>query len=102
MCRCLVWRLLFAHSRPASTRMSTTLPASPIALSATAPRSEWGRAWYQLTRNRLAVLSLAFLIGLVTLALSADVLRHASLIEGIDDQHRGSSLVQPRKCALFQ
>src|SRR6185369_7762405 len=40
--------------------------------------------------------------GLAVLALSADVLREARLIEGIDDQHRGSSLAPPLKCALMQ
>ena len=65
-------------------------------------RSSFADAWYQLTRNRVAVLSLAFLIALLLVALSADLLRNAGLIEGIDDQHRGSSLAAPMTCATRQ
>lgn len=86
--------------------MTAARAAKPITLAgqpAVAPsRSLLSSAWYQLTRNRMAVISLVFIAGLVVLALSADVLREVRLIEGIDDQHRGSSLALPLKCALLQ
>ncbi len=59
-------------------------------------------AWYQLSRNRVAVVSLVFVVSLIVVALSADLLREARLIEGINDQHRGSSLAPPLKCATMQ
>jgi oligopeptide transport system permease protein len=65
-------------------------------------RSALGDAWYQLSRNRLAVLSAVFIIGLVITALSADGLQALGLIEGINDQHRGSSLALPLTCATDQ
>ena len=65
-------------------------------------RSALGDAWYQLARNRLAVFSLIFIALLILLALSADLLRNTGFIEGIDDQHRGSSLVPPLTCAMSQ
>ncbi len=65
-------------------------------------RSAFADAWYQLTRNRIAVLSLIFLIMLTVVALSADLMRGAGLIEGINDQHRGSSLSPPMTCATLQ
>jgi oligopeptide transport system permease protein len=65
-------------------------------------RSALAQAWYQLSRNRLAVASLIYIIGLITLAFSADLLRTAGLIEGINDQHRGSSLAPPLSCATLQ
>ncbi len=68
----------------------------------TRPRGSLADAWYQLTRNRLALLSLIFIILLIVVALSADVLRGIGLIEGINDQHRGSSLAPPMTCAVMQ
>jgi oligopeptide transport system permease protein len=64
--------------------------------------SVFGDAWYQLSRNRMALVSLVFIAGLIGVALSADLLRGARLIEGINDQHRGSSLAPPLKCATVQ
>jgi oligopeptide transport system permease protein len=65
-------------------------------------RSAWGEAWRQLARNRAAVISLVFIVGLVVTAQSADALRSIGLIEGINDQHRGSSLALPLSCATLQ
>lgn len=65
-------------------------------------RSALGDAWYQLSRNRLAVLGLIFVILLIGLAASADLLHNMGLIEGINDQHRGSSLAPPLSCATLQ
>lgn len=65
-------------------------------------RSYWRDAWYRLTRNRLAVFSLIFIAFLIVLALSADLLQAAGLIEGINDQHRGTSLASPMTCAIMQ
>ena len=65
-------------------------------------RTAMGDAWYQLSRNRLAVFGLGFIILLIVVALSADIIRGTGLIEGINDQHRGSSLVPPLSCAIFQ
>jgi oligopeptide transport system permease protein len=75
---------------------------SPLLPPASKPRGAFADAWYQLTRNRLAVLSLIFILLLILLALSADLLRQIGLIEGINDQHRGSSLAPPMTCALVQ
>ena len=86
--------------------MASIQPARPITLALDerlAPsRSFWGDAWYRLTRNRFAVFGLAFIAGLIIVALSADVLRGVGLIEGINDQHRGSSLAPPMTCAVMQ
>ncbi|HVU14194.1 MAG TPA: ABC transporter permease subunit, partial [Phototrophicaceae bacterium] len=84
-----------------------TEAANPQLVQVAAPtrlkrRSAYADAWYQLTRNRVAVASLIFLIALALVAISADQLRAAGLIEGIDDQHRGSSLAPPMTCALLQ
>jgi len=65
-------------------------------------RSFWSDAWYRLSRNRVAVVSMIFIIGLIVLAVSADGLKSAGLIEGINDQHRGSSLAPPMTCATLQ
>jgi len=84
----------------------TANTAQPIALAdrqfSASSRSALGDAWRQLARNRLAVVGVVFIAALVVLALSADLLREARLIEGIDDQHRGSSLALPLKCATTQ
>ena len=37
-------------------------------------RSPWGDAWYQLTRNRVAVGSLVFILLLILVALFAPIL----------------------------
>lgn len=65
-------------------------------------RSFWGDAWYRLSRNRVAVLSMIFVVGLIVLALVADGLRATGFIEGINDQHRSSSLAPPMTCATIQ
>src|SRR5262245_13622536 len=65
-------------------------------------RTAMGDAWYQLSRNRLAVFGLVFIILLIIVALSADIIRGTGLIEGINDQHRSSSLAPPLSCAIFQ
>jgi oligopeptide transport system permease protein len=86
--------------------MSGLQAAQPVALHTAAPtthsRSPWTDAWNQLARNRLAVLSLIFIIGLIVLALSADWLCSIGFIEGINDQHRGTSLAPPLTCAVVQ
>ncbi len=86
--------------------MSQANVAQPILLghpeNTPKTRSAFGDAWYQLSRNRLAVLGLIFVILLVTLAASADVLHNMGFIEGINDQHRGSSLAPPLSCATLQ
>ncbi|MCL4248036.1 MAG: ABC transporter permease [Anaerolineae bacterium] len=78
----------------------------PITLSAhdeqLKPRSAFADAWDQLVRNRAALASVVFIIGLLLLAISADWLRSIGLIEGINDQHRGSSLALPLSCATMQ
>ena len=76
--------------------------AQIIATTRTKRRSTFADAWYQLTRNRVAVVSLIFLVVLTFVAVSADQLRGIGLIEGIDDQHRGSSLAPPMTCATLQ
>ncbi len=86
--------------------MSQGNAAQPILLGAPdslhQTRTALGDAWFQLSRNRLAVIGLIFIILLVGLAFSADVLRGMGLIEGINDQHRGSSLAPPLSCATLQ
>ena len=87
--------------------MTTQNPAArPIHLTphelAVVPHTFWSDAWYRLSRNGVAVVSMIFVIGLVVLALSADGLRAIGLIEGINDQHRGSSLSAPLTCATRQ
>jgi oligopeptide transport system permease protein len=86
--------------------MSSAQPARSITLTPLehrgAPRSYWGDAWYRLTRNRLAVFGLIFIGFLILLAASADLLQSAGLIEGINDQHRGTSLASPMTCAIMQ
>ena len=86
--------------------MSQANVAQPILLghpdSARKTRSALGDAWYQLTRNRLAVFGLVFIIFLIVVAFSADLLTSSGLIEGINDQHRGSSLAPPLTCATLQ
>ncbi len=72
------------------------------AASVKKPRSALAEAWYQLTRNRMALFSLVFILLLIALALSADALRATGFIEGINDQHRGSSLAPPLTCAVLQ
>lgn len=78
----------------------------PVALNAAPPeakmRSWLGDAWDQLARNRLAVMSLIFILLLVVIALTADLMRAAGWIEDINDQHRGSSLSPPLTCAVMQ
>jgi oligopeptide transport system permease protein len=85
---------------------SSVRAANPITLtqgeSAIKSRSGVGEAWYQLSRNRLAVLSIVYIVALIVLAFSADGLRAAGLIEGINDQHRGSSRALPLSCATLQ
>ncbi len=80
--------------------------SSRLAIAALKPmqkkRTPLGDAWYQLTRNRMAVISLLFIVFLLVVALSADLLRNAGFIEGIDDQHRGSSMAPPLTCATLQ
>lgn len=73
-----------------------------VAKGTTKPRGSFAEAWYQLTRNRLALASLVFIILLIVLALSADLLREMRFIEGINNQHRGSSLAPPMTCAVTQ
>ncbi len=86
--------------------MTSVQAARPITLThdehLTPSRSFWGDAWYRLTRNRLAVFGLLFIGFLIVLAASADLLRSVGLIEGINDQHRGTSLVPPMTCAIMQ
>jgi oligopeptide transport system permease protein len=86
--------------------MARAQSAQPIRLTAEdgrkPSRSTLGEAWYQLSRNRVAVLSLVFIFGLITLALSAGWLRSTGFIEGINDQHRASSLAPPMTCATIQ
>ena len=86
--------------------MTSVQPARPISLThdehITASHSFWGDAWYRLTRNRLAIFGLVFITFLIVVAASADVLRNAGLIEGINDQHRGTSLASPMTCAIMQ
>ncbi|MEP6984028.1 MAG: ABC transporter permease [Chloroflexota bacterium] len=86
--------------------MSQAKAAQPVLLgstdSNTKRRTALGDAWYQLSRNKLAVFGLVFIIMLVVMAFSADLLRRTGLIEGINDQHRGSSLVPPLSCATLQ
>jgi oligopeptide transport system permease protein len=65
-------------------------------------RSALGDAWDQLSRNRLAVFGLIFIILLIVMAFSADILHGMGFIEGINDQHRGSSLAPPLECATLQ
>ena len=86
----------------AQAHASQSAVNSALPHHAAKPKSAFADAWYQLTRNRLALVSLVFIILLILLALSADLLRDARLIEGINDQHRGSSLALPMTCALVQ
>ena len=86
--------------------MSQAKAAQPVLIgnadSTYERRSALGDAWYQLSRNRLAVFGLVFIILLIIMAFSADIFRSTGLIEGINDQHRGSSLVPPLSCATLQ
>ncbi|MCA0455013.1 MAG: ABC transporter permease [Chloroflexi bacterium] len=86
--------------------MSQAHIAQPILLapgnSTQKTRTPLGDAWYQLSRNRLAVVSLIFILFLIVLAFSADLLKSTGFIEGINDQHRGSSLAVPLSCATLQ
>ncbi len=86
--------------------MSQANIARPITLgnpeSSPKTRSGWSDAWYQLSRNRLAVIGLIFIVLLIVTAFSADILHGMGFIEGINDQHRGSSLAPPLSCATLQ
>ncbi len=86
--------------------MSQANVAQPILLapsnSSQKTHTAFGDAWHQLSRNRLAVISLIFIIFLVVLAFSADLIRGTGFIEDINDQHRGSSLAAPLSCATLQ
>ncbi len=86
--------------------MTETRLGSTVAVAALKPtqkkRTPLGDAWYQLSRNRMAVISLVFIVLLIALALSADWLRSTGFIEGINDQHRASSMAPPLTCATMQ
>lgn len=86
--------------------MSQANVAQPVTLGHADPihkrRSAFGDAWYQLSRNRLAVFGLVFIILLIIVAFSADLISATGFIEGINDQHRGSSLAPPLSCAKLQ
>ena len=86
--------------------MARTEAVRPVSLQASAikpkTRSQLADAWHRLTRNRFALVSLGFIILLILVALSADILRSVGFIEGINDQHRSSSLALPLTCAVFQ
>jgi oligopeptide transport system permease protein len=95
------WKKQFADNH-----MTSVHPAHTISLRhgerLTKSRSTWGDAWYRLTRNRLAIFGLVFIGFLIVVAASADLLRSARVIEGINDQHRGTSLASPMTCAITQ
>src|SRR5262245_33303353 len=86
--------------------MTDAKTARPLRLNtrdvAQKPRTALQDTWAQIVRNHPAFLSLIFVVGLVVMALGADVLRNIGLIGDINDQHRGSSLAPPLSCATMQ
>lgn len=86
--------------------MAVARDAKPIALGdddeAITSRTPLSDAWYQFRRNRLAVVALLFIIGLVILALTADLWRDIGLIDDPYFQHEGPRMAfaQPMTCSL--
>jgi ABC-type dipeptide/oligopeptide/nickel transport system permease subunit len=69
-------------------------------------RTPLGDAWSQFKRNRLAVVALGFIIFLIFLALSADILRTVGILDDPNFQHAGNvqegvlmSKMQPLTCS---
>jgi ABC-type dipeptide/oligopeptide/nickel transport system permease subunit len=63
-------------------------------------RTPLADTWAQFKRNRAAVLGLIFIIGLVFVALTADLWRQLGLLDGPTVQHRGSPRAAPMTCAV--
>lgn len=81
--------------------MAVAESARPVSLAQEQDkaRSPWWDAWVQFRQNRGAVLGLIFVIGLVFVALTANIWRNMGLIDDPSNQHRGSSLAAPMTCA---
>jgi oligopeptide transport system permease protein len=65
-------------------------------------RSPFTDAWYQFRRNRLAMLSLVFIIGLAVVAVTADFWQQIGMIDAPDFQHEGARMARadPMTCSL--
>ncbi len=63
-------------------------------------RSLFQDSMRRLFRNRAAVVSIVIIGFLAVLALTADILQGAGVIDNYATQHRGSSLAEPLTCAV--
>jgi oligopeptide transport system permease protein len=64
------------------------------------PRSLTQDAIGRLLRNRMSVLALIIIAGLILVAITADMMASAGLIDNYARQHRGSSLADPLSCSV--
>lgn len=64
------------------------------------PRSLLRDSLRRLLRNPAAVFGIIVILGVIFMALTADMLQGAGFIDGPDTQHRGSSLANPLECAV--
>lgn len=55
-------------------------------------RSPWTDAWVQFRRNKIAVLALLFIIGLIIVALSAELLQRVGFIDDPNFQHEAKDM----------
>ncbi len=83
--------------------MATRERAKPVTLDEEEllrkPRSPMGDAWRQLQKNKAAMISLAFIIVLIVMALTADLMHQAGWIDDYNTQHRGVGYAEPLTCA---
>jgi len=64
------------------------------------PRSLTQDALARLMRNRMSVIALVIIFALIFVALTADMMANAGLIDNYARQHRGSSLADPLSCSV--
>jgi oligopeptide transport system permease protein len=83
-----------AQSTTASPKVATLKDDTRV-------RTPLADAWFQFRKNRLAVISLIFLIGLITLAVTAPILSQIGLIDepGFKHQNVGEYPLPPLTCS---
>jgi oligopeptide transport system permease protein len=86
--------------------MAVAQGAKPLSLNADdeqfTARTPWLDAWTQFRRNKMAVLSLIFIIGLIILAVTADFWQQRGLLDDPYFQHEGTNMAfaDPMTCSL--
>lgn len=84
--------------------MAVAQGAEPLSLVVddTKVHSPWMDAWIQFRHNRLAVVSLIFVVGLVLMALTADIWRGLGTIDDFTFIHAGDHMVyaDPMTCSV--